>query len=374
MNNINNLTNLISASEVILNSTPILTDSLSTSFATYTPGLLNHTTNVYRASTLFTNEWVIQYWTTFTTAFMTYFTLCSAFVTTTALTLASNYTFYVNHFSEINPAFAFINSNGMLLMAILFVLTTRDAWVFYNLRSKFNEATTSLLLEKKYSKFLYNRLLRLKKEVNEANIRTLKLHELCVKSENNNDKYEDIICSVLGASEEIVRQDKELKEYILNLEKEKCKCKTETDVPFPKPEVLKTTRSDVLIFRKNIFGNYENPETKLVTDRESRVVVGKQERDGSVSKLNEDEITFCQVHKLEYKLPEQMFTRRGTAKREAKREAKTETVTTHSTRPKRKCAPVDFKKFFEEEEGDIKLNDNHEEVKRKRVRRVRRVQ
>ena len=56
--------------------------------------------------------------------------------------------------------------------------------------------------------------------------------------------------------------------------------------------------------KKNEHGNYEHPETKLIFDRESKQVIGKQQQDGTISKLTEQDIQQCDQFKFTYIMPE----------------------------------------------------------------------
>jgi len=60
--------------------------------------------------------------------------------------------------------------------------------------------------------------------------------------------------------------------------------------------------------KKNSHGNYEHPETKLVFDKESKQVYGKQLDDGSVAALTEHDIQQCDQFKFTYVVPETINT------------------------------------------------------------------
>ena len=60
--------------------------------------------------------------------------------------------------------------------------------------------------------------------------------------------------------------------------------------------------------KKNDHGNYEHPETKLIFDKESKQVIGKQQDDGTISTLTEEDIQQCDQFKFTYKIPEKIIT------------------------------------------------------------------
>jgi hypothetical protein len=54
--------------------------------------------------------------------------------------------------------------------------------------------------------------------------------------------------------------------------------------------------------RRNLHGNYEHAETGLVVNVNNKAVYGKQNKDGTVSPLTEDDIKLCQLYKFNYML------------------------------------------------------------------------
>ena len=56
--------------------------------------------------------------------------------------------------------------------------------------------------------------------------------------------------------------------------------------------------------KKNEHGNYEHPETKLVFNKETRQVIGRQQDDGTVTNLTAQDIQHCDQFKFTYQLPE----------------------------------------------------------------------
>lgn len=59
-----------------------------------------------------------------------------------------------------------------------------------------------------------------------------------------------------------------------------------------------------LTLRRNTFGNYEHSETRLLFDRKTRDVYGKQNYETeSVDQLSEEDIEICQQMNFKYRLP-----------------------------------------------------------------------
>jgi hypothetical protein len=67
---------------------------------------------------------------------------------------------------------------------------------------------------------------------------------------------------------------------------------------------------------KNRFGNYENPETHIVFDHETKMAKGKQASNGKIVELGKDEIAFCKSHGWSYKFdsPPAVLKRKNKAK------------------------------------------------------------
>ena len=117
---------------------------------------------------------------------------------------------------------------------------------------------------------------------------------------------------------------------------EKKETKTEKKETKKEQNVVEKISASIptIAVRRNRFGRFEHAETRLVFDQVNRVVIGKQEDDGSLSDLTEDDIELCKKFKFMYSLPENLD----------KRET------------------LDTLKIDELEESDIEnLNDNVEE-------------
>lgn len=54
---------------------------------------------------------------------------------------------------------------------------------------------------------------------------------------------------------------------------------------------------------KNKFGNFEHSETSFVFDKNDKVVIGKQNKDGSVQSLTEKDILTCKEYDFKYVIP-----------------------------------------------------------------------
>jgi len=72
-----------------------------------------------------------------------------------------------------------------------------------------------------------------------------------------------------------------------------------------KNDVVKkiTLNIPIVPVRRNIHGNYEHPESSLVFNQKTQEVIGKQNSDGTISELTEDDIENCKKFKFNYVIP-----------------------------------------------------------------------
>ena len=54
---------------------------------------------------------------------------------------------------------------------------------------------------------------------------------------------------------------------------------------------------------KNNFGNYWNEQSGIVFDKVTKQAIGKQQQNGDVNALTKQDIEFCKMHNIAYKLP-----------------------------------------------------------------------
>jgi hypothetical protein len=80
-----------------------------------------------------------------------------------------------------------------------------------------------------------------------------------------------------------------------------------------KPDVISklTANVPVIPIRRNKFNNYEHPETGFVFDTRNERVVGKQQDDGSVADLTDEDIEKCKKFKFVYDIPSNLDTNTG---------------------------------------------------------------
>lgn len=71
-------------------------------------------------------------------------------------------------------------------------------------------------------------------------------------------------------------------------------------------KILEDSKNTSIPVRPNKFGNLEHPSTGIVFDRKSMKALGKQEDDGTLSDLTEDDIEFCKQNKYSYNIPENL--------------------------------------------------------------------
>ena len=104
----------------------------------------------------------------------------------------------------------------------------------------------------------------------------------------------------------------ELLNRLLGEEPAKTNSKTKASAKAPAKKVEKkqapiieklNQSKPVFMVRKNNKGNYEHPETGLLFDNKTQEAYGKQEEDGTVSDLNEEDIETCKKFKFSYRLP-----------------------------------------------------------------------
>jgi len=62
----------------------------------------------------------------------------------------------------------------------------------------------------------------------------------------------------------------------------------------------------VIEIKKNKFGNYEHQKSSLVYDNKTKKMYGKQNPDGSISKLTKDDINTCNQYKFPYNIPDNL--------------------------------------------------------------------
>ena len=79
------------------------------------------------------------------------------------------------------------------------------------------------------------------------------------------------------------------------------------------PTVQKTIQSSLttIQLRRNKFGNYEHPDTKLIFSKVDRTVIGKQNSDGKILDLASEDIETCNKYKFKYHLPENLNSKDG---------------------------------------------------------------
>jgi Fe2+ or Zn2+ uptake regulation protein len=81
--------------------------------------------------------------------------------------------------------------------------------------------------------------------------------------------------------------------------------KTKSPVTATVVKKLSNANSTVAI-RRNAHGNHEHPETSFVFDPKTKKVIGKQNENGKVDPLTEEDIDLCNKHKFPYVLPDNL--------------------------------------------------------------------
>lgn len=70
-------------------------------------------------------------------------------------------------------------------------------------------------------------------------------------------------------------------------------------------------KSGTLEIRRNKFGNEEHFESGLVFNKETKMVIGKQNQNGKLDSLTDKDIETCKKYKFLYKLPENLSVDKG---------------------------------------------------------------
>lgn len=67
-----------------------------------------------------------------------------------------------------------------------------------------------------------------------------------------------------------------------------------------------TANIPAIPIRRNTHGNLEHPATQLVFDKKTELVVGRQQDDGTVAELTDEDIETCKQYKFRYGTPENL--------------------------------------------------------------------
>jgi len=81
--------------------------------------------------------------------------------------------------------------------------------------------------------------------------------------------------------------------------------KTKSPVTATVVKKLSNANSTVAI-RRNTHGNHEHPETSFVFDPKTKKVIGKQNENGEIDPLTEEDIDLCNKYKFSYVLPDNL--------------------------------------------------------------------
>jgi hypothetical protein len=89
---------------------------------------------------------------------------------------------------------------------------------------------------------------------------------------------------------------------------EKKTTKSNTNQPVEEKPVLKNIQSTIqtVQIKKNSFGNFEHPDTGLVFDRINQKVIGKQNKNGNIDTLTDEDVELCNKYKFKYDIPENL--------------------------------------------------------------------
>ena len=90
--------------------------------------------------------------------------------------------------------------------------------------------------------------------------------------------------------------------------KEDKKKPSKSKVVTEETKVIKQVQSTIqsVQIKKNAFSNFEHVETGLVFDRITQKVIGKQNKNGKIDPLTDDDIEVCNKFKFRYDVPENL--------------------------------------------------------------------
>jgi len=134
-------------------------------------------------------------------------------------------------------------------------------------------------------------------------------------------KKEDLISRLLGKEVAVEKkprkskkkaeeeEDPQSEEDVEPEEKKPSRAKVVSKSKTSQPAVLKKLISDTstsFLIRKNEFGNPQHAETRLVFDPKTKKVIGKQEDDGTVADLTDEDIEECKKYKFQWVTPKSL--------------------------------------------------------------------
>ena len=140
-------------------------------------------------------------------------------------------------------------------------------------------------------------------------------NELAALCKSNGKK-----CS--GKKDELISRLREIGE-VVSREETKAVSKPKVSAPSKatvstehKTNVISALTSSVLAIsvRTNAFGNTEHPETRLIFDKKAKKVIGRQEDDGTVADLCDEDIENCKKYKFPYEIPSNLDKRDNLSK------------------------------------------------------------
>lgn len=152
-----------------------------------------------------------------------------------------------------------------------------------------------------------------------ATVETIDMDDLSIERLHKCNKAELVaLCKSKGTKctgTKEVLIDRLLGKEESGMAKPKVEKKTETkekpkkaDRAIASVDVVKKLTADIpaIPIRRNAHGNLEHPETGLVFDRKTETVIGKQEDDGTIADLTDEDIEACKRFKFKYAIPDNL--------------------------------------------------------------------
>jgi hypothetical protein len=83
----------------------------------------------------------------------------------------------------------------------------------------------------------------------------------------------------------------------------------------PEKKIIEKIKSQVeqsnSMIRKNRFDNFEHPETTFVFDSKTKKVIGKQNANGQIDQLTDEDIESCKKFKFQYEIPDNLDSQKS---------------------------------------------------------------
>lgn len=154
-------------------------------------------------------------------------------------------------------------------------------------------------------------------------------------TENDSDKLaklkkEDlmVLCKERKLKSGGTKQDLIKRLIVKDDDKKEVKKKVETKkVVEVKDNIIKKVENKQIVnIRRNTFNNFEHQETGFIFNEQTQKVIGKQNANGEIDSLTEDDIDTCNKYKFNYEIPFNLDEKNSDDKEEPKEKSKVEEI------------------------------------------------